>query len=108
MLCKDLNMASHSPAMFQRSTRPSSWTPLPCQGHSNAVHNGCHCVWQVYDINGDDTFGGASFELVDGVQYWEVPLEGHGELQNPVPAADGSLYQVSLPLRQGQPQCARD
>ena len=61
---------------------------------SDTMHHGCLCLWQVYDINGDDTFGGASFELVDGVQYWEVPLEGHGELQNPVPAADGSLYQV--------------
>ena len=65
------------------------------------MRHSCPCLRQVYDINGDDSFGGASFELVDGVQYWEVPLEGHGELQNPVPAADGSLYQVGVTSRAG-------
>lgn len=34
--------------------------------------------------------------LLEGApqQYWEVPLEGAGPCENPVPAADGSLYQV--------------
>jgi hypothetical protein len=50
---------------------------------------------QVYDASAEE---GAppNFQLVEGppAQYWEVPLEGQGACENPVPAADGSLYQV--------------
>lgn len=48
---------------------------------------------QVYDISAED---GAkpSFEFVQSAQYWEVPIAGQGQPENPVPAADGSTYQV--------------
>ena len=48
---------------------------------------------QVYDISAED---GAkpSFEFVQSSQYWEVPIAGQGQPENPVPAADGSTYQV--------------
>ncbi|GAB4819794.1 hypothetical protein N2152v2_006840 [Parachlorella kessleri] len=49
---------------------------------------------KVYDASAEE---GAppNFELVEGrpAQYWEVPLEGQGPCEDPVPAADGSLYQ---------------
>ncbi len=50
---------------------------------------------QVYDISAED---GAkpSFEFVQSAQYWEVPIDGQGQPENPVPAADGSTYQVLL------------
>lgn len=48
---------------------------------------------QVYDISAED---GAkpSFEFVQSAQYWEVPIAGQGQPENPVPAADGTTYQV--------------
>lgn len=51
---------------------------------------------QVYDISAED---GAqqSFEFVQSAQYWEVPISGQGPPENPVPAADGSTYQVGTP-----------
>ncbi|DBA96359.1 TPA: hypothetical protein ACH3X3_002534 [Trebouxia sp. C0006] len=47
---------------------------------------------KVYDISAED---GAkpSFEFVQSAQYWEVPIAGQGQPENPVPAADGSTYQ---------------
>ena len=50
---------------------------------------------QVYDISAED---GAkqSFEFVQSAQYWEVPISGQGPPENPVPAADGSTYQVCM------------
>ena len=47
----------------------------------------------MYDISAED---GAqpSFEFVQSAQYWEVPISGHGPPENPVPAADGSSYNV--------------
>jgi len=47
----------------------------------------------VYDISAE---GGAdpSFEFVQSGQYWEVPISGQGQPENPVPAADGSTYKV--------------
>ena len=50
---------------------------------------------QVYDISAED---GAqpNFEFVQSAQYWEVPISGQGPPENPVPAADGSSYTVSL------------
>ena len=49
---------------------------------------------QVYDISAED---GAkpNFEFVQSAQYWEVPINGQGPPENPVPAADGSSYNVS-------------
>lgn len=47
----------------------------------------------MYDASAEE---GASpnFELLEGrpPQYWEVPLEGQAAPENPVPAADGSIY----------------
>ena len=53
---------------------------------------------QVYDISAED---GAkqSFEFVQSAQYWEVPISGQGSPENPVPAADGSAYQVCCTSR---------
>ena len=49
---------------------------------------------QVYDISAED--GAAqNFEFVQSSQYWEVPISGQGPPENPVPAADGSSYQVN-------------
>ena len=48
---------------------------------------------QVYDISAEDG-PKPSFEFVQSAQYWEVPIAGQGQPENPVPAADGSTYQV--------------
>lgn len=68
---------------------------------NTAGAHGRHCMvfghLQVYDISAED---GAkqSFEFVQSAQYWEVPISGQGPPENPVPAADGSTYQVCMHL----------
>lgn len=62
------------------------------------LHGRHHMVFghlQVYDISAED---GAkqSFEFVQSAHYWEVPISGQGPPENPVPAADGSTYQVCM------------
>ena len=37
-----------------------------------------------------------NFELVDQPEYWEVPLEGAGPPDNPVPNAEGLTYGAGL------------
>lgn len=51
---------------------------------------------KVYDASAEEG-APANFQLVEGppAQYWEVPLEGEGLCENPVPAADGSMYQAA-------------
>lgn len=64
---------------------------------SYSSHPGAFGYLQVYDISAED---GAkqSFEFVQSAQYWEVPISGQGSPENPVPAADGSAYQVCMHL----------
>ena len=49
---------------------------------------------QVYDISAEDG-ANPSFEFVQSSQYWEVPISGQGQPENPVPAADGRSFQVT-------------
>jgi hypothetical protein len=51
---------------------------------------------QVHDISseeGDTT----NFELLEGLEYWEVPIEGGPPPDNPVPAGNGALYGSTAP-----------
>ena len=54
---------------------------------SNAV---CSCV-QVHDVSPEEGEG-PNFDLLDAIEYWEVPIEGGPPPDNPVPAGDGSPY----------------
>lgn len=46
---------------------------------------------QVYDVSAEQGEG-PNFDLLDAVEYWEVPIEGGPPPDNPVPSANGSLY----------------
>lgn len=48
---------------------------------------------KVYDISAEDG-ANPSFEFVQSSQYWEVPISGQGQPENPVPAADGRSFQA--------------
>ena len=53
----------------------------------------------MYDASEED--GSANFDVVlEAVPWWEVPLEGAGPPDNPVPGADGSRY-VAPPAAPG-------
>ena len=50
---------------------------------------------------------GPNFELLDAIEYWEVPIEGGPPPDNPVPAGDGSLYSApAAPPAAAQPDAA--
>ncbi|KAK9840651.1 hypothetical protein WJX81_007029 [Elliptochloris bilobata] len=60
---------------------------------------------KVQDISADSG-AEATFELVEAVHYWVVPLADAGPLENPVSAADGSRYQPGVdhtPADGGEP-----
>jgi protein XRP2 len=46
---------------------------------------------QVEDTDGLEA-GEATFQLLDASDYWEVPIEGHGAPENPVPGPGGAVY----------------
>lgn len=46
---------------------------------------------QVHDISAEEGEP-SNFELLEGVDYWEVPIEGGPPCDNPVPAFNGTLY----------------
>ena len=43
---------------------------------------------QVYATDAEDGVP-PSFELIEAADYWEVPIEGHGPPENPVPGEPG-------------------
>ncbi|KAK9807838.1 hypothetical protein WJX72_010736 [[Myrmecia] bisecta] len=48
-------------------------------------------MWdKAYDVSGEE--GHPGFEIIENVHYWEVPIQGSAAPDNPVPAADGTLY----------------
>ena len=49
---------------------------------------------QVYDISANQGEP-SNFELVDAEHFWEVPIDGEGPCEDPVPAADGKRYTPS-------------
>lgn len=47
-----------------------------------------------------------TFELLDASDYWEVPIEGHGAPENPVPGPGGAVYSYTAdasPMASGTP-----
>jgi hypothetical protein len=46
---------------------------------------------QVYDVSAEQGEG-PNFDLLDAVEYWEVPIEGGPPPDNPVPGANGARY----------------
>lgn len=47
---------------------------------------------KVYDGSAEEG-DSPNFTLVDAASYWEVPIEGGGPCENPVPTPDGRVYQ---------------
>lgn len=47
---------------------------------------------KVFDGSAEEE-GDSNFTLLEGIEYWEVPLEGAGTLENPVSGPDGTPYQ---------------
>jgi hypothetical protein len=45
----------------------------------------------VYDVSAEQGEG-PNFDLLDAVEYWEVPIGGGPPPDNPVPGADGARY----------------
>lgn len=79
-----------------RNSAPDDFLWCDVRSDTANSHGSCETTrghLQVYDISAED---GAqqSFEFVQSAQYWEVPISGQGPPENPVPAADGSTYQV--------------
>lgn len=46
---------------------------------------------QVHDVSAEEGEG-PNFDLLDAVEYWEVPIEGGPPPDNPVPSANGARY----------------
>lgn len=46
---------------------------------------------QVHDVSPEEGEG-ANFELLEAVDYWEVPIQGGPPPDNPVPDANGKAY----------------
>ena len=57
---------------------------------------------QVHDVSPEEGEG-SNFELLDAIEYWEVPIEGGPPPDNPVPAGDGSLYSAPAAGAAGAP-----
>ena len=45
----------------------------------------------MYDVSAEQGEG-PNFDLLDAVEYWEVPIEGGPPPDNPVPSASGARY----------------
>ncbi|BDA47074.1 probable protein XRP2 at N-terminal half [Coccomyxa sp. Obi] len=57
---------------------------------------------KVHDVSPEEGEG-TNFELLDAIEYWEVPIEGGPPPDNPVPAGDGSLYSAPAAAAAGAP-----
>lgn len=57
---------------------------------------------QVHDVSPEEGEG-SNFELLDAIEYWEVPIEGGPSPDNPVPAGDGSVYSAPAAAAAGAP-----
>ena len=53
---------------------------------------------QVYATDAEDGVP-PSFELIEASDYWEVPIEGHGPPENPVPGEPSMLSVVLTATR---------
>lgn len=56
-----------------------------------ATNEGKELRAQVHDVSAEDNEG-PNFDLLDAVEYWEVPIEGGPPPDNPVPGANGARY----------------
>ena len=51
---------------------------------------------------------GPNFDLLDAVEYWEVPIEGGPPPDNPVPSANGARYSPPAGASAAAPPPAAD